>query len=111
MAHFSQLSQQTLYADYRDIIGHSLTLSITGILIGETVAALSVTLPAQSDTEPPCNVPPSQNTFPHITIWFGEGESASRANELPSLVEKREAVRLELKEPMQISGKFEFWYL
>lgn len=111
MAHFSQLSQQNILKEYSQANGKSITLTITGILIGETVAAFSVRLPEFLDGMEPLKTPPCQNAFPHITIWVGTDESASKSNDLPSMVEKSEAIKVEFAQGIDVSGTLCFWYI
>ena len=111
MAHFSQLSQQKLYSEFKHLFGHSVEVSVTAILIGETIAALSVILPEQIHSETPIDIPPSQNVYPHITVWLGAGESAVRSNDLPAMVERGEAVQVVLGEVATVSGTFAYWFI
>jgi hypothetical protein len=111
MAHFSQSSQQNILKDYSMVVGHDVTVSITGILIGETVAALSVKLPEFLGGSESCRTPACHNTFPHVTVWVGKNDSAARSNELPSMVEMGNATEVELAQSINVPGSFSFWYI
>ena len=111
MAHFSQSSQQKLREMYGHLDGHPVDVSITDLVIGETVVAFSIVIPGKSKSQPPWDIPPIQNSYPHITIWFGEGESAARSNDLPDLVERGEAIRVALDETVSVPGTFGYWYI
>ena len=109
MAHFSQISQRDILKEYSCVDGHLITISITGILISETIAAFSVTFPDfLEDTQ---SVPSCHNAFPHVTVWVGNNESAARSNNLPDMVSKNEAIRVDFTQSIEVSGKFGFWYI
>lgn len=109
MAHFSQLSQRDLLKEYSRVDGHTITISITGILMSETVAAFSVTLPEFLDDMQ--STPSCQNNFPHVTVWVGNSESAAKSNNLPDMVSKSEAIRVDFTQSIEVTGKFSFWYI
>ncbi|KAL7468445.1 hypothetical protein ACHAXS_008682 [Conticribra weissflogii] len=111
MAHFSQLSQQKIRDTYGHLEGNSVSVSVTDLIIGESVAAFSVMVPEKTDGEKPRDIPPPRNSYAHITIWFGEGESAARSNDLPSMVERGEAKRVVLSEAVQVCGKIGYWFI
>ena len=111
MAHFSQLSQQNILKEYTYADGKSVTLTITGILIGETIAAFSIRLPDYLNGTEPLAAPPCQNSFPHITVWVGNDESAAKSNDLPAMVERNEAIKVELAQCIDASGTLCFWYI
>ena len=108
MAHFSQLSQQDILKGFAHVEGRPVTVTITDILIGESIAAFRVKLPKVLDD---LRVMPScLNVFPHVTIWFGSNESAAKSNDLPAMVERKEAIQVELSH-QSIAGTFCFWYI
>jgi len=111
LAHFSQLSQLSMHTKYSHLHGHIIAITITGILIGKSVAALSVRLPEFVDDKKSCSMPSCCNSFPHITIWVGNDGNAATANNLPAMVEKRDAIRIDLVKSIEVPGKFGFWYI
>ena len=110
MAHFSQLSQQDILKGFAHVEGKPVTVTITDILISESIAAFRVKLPKFLDDMQQCATPSCLNAFPHVTIWVGSNESAAKSNELPAMVDRKEAVQVELAHQC-ITGKFCFWYI
>jgi len=58
MAHFSQLSQQKFRDTYGHLDGSSVSVSVTDLIIGETVSAFSVIVPKKTHGETPLDIPP-----------------------------------------------------
>lgn len=111
MAHFSQLSQINIFNEFNHVDGQSIMVTLTGILIGESIAAFSVRLPEYLDCKKSCATPSCQNKFPHLTVWVRSDESAAKSNDLPSMVAEGEAIRVEFRQSIDVPGKFCFWHI
>lgn len=111
MAHFSQLSQNSIVKEYSQADGQSIAVTITGMLIGESIAAFSVKLPEFLDGMESVETPPCRNAFPHTTVWVGSNESAAKSNSLPLMVENGQAVQVKFANDIVLPGKFCFWYI
>lgn len=109
LAHFRHMSQADLRSTFQPICGSIVKLSATGLLWNDRVAALAVTVAGKTDIGD--DLPPSRNSFPHITVWFQEDASAVDANLLPDLCDKGKARRVDFESPIPLEGKVLLWEL
>ena len=109
MAHYSQLPQKSMRADYGPIVGEKVKVNIKGFAWNQRVGALSVEVNAE--TESGRKVPKTQNDFPHITVWTDKGVSAAESNKLPDLLASGDAQQLVLPNVVTVPGSISFWSL
>ena len=107
LAHCRQMSQSKLRSNFTPLLGAEVELSATGLLWNESAMALAVTV--AEETQSGKNLPPSQNSFVHITVWLGEGASAVEANALPGLNATHEAQRIDFESPIPLRGVVSLW--
>lgn len=110
MAHFSQLSQEEMIGIFGPVLGHTVSVTVTGLLWNQRIAALSVDMsPTTTDTG--AQVAKPQNDFPHITLWHMEDASPSESNDLPRLLSIGEASRLIFSQTplLLLEGTISFW--
>ncbi|WCJ41062.1 tRNA ligase 1 [Euphorbia peplus] len=79
-------------------------VEFTALLFTDKMAALETLLGSVDDEKIV-----SKNTWPHVTIWTGEGVAAKDANLLPQLFAEGKASRVEISPPVTISGPLEFY--
>ena len=107
MAHFEGTDQATMRIMFGPLIGHKVVLTVKNILWSDRVAAMGIELSRQSIKGSP--LPESQNSFPHITLWFRKDTSAVEANNLPVLVDSGEAKRVDFEDSFKLTGTVSFW--
>lgn len=88
-------------AAYAPLRGTETQLQLTALLFSEKLAALEVHLTPGSVS--------SKNEWPHLTVWTGPGMQAKDANMLPQLVAAGEAKRVDLEEPVTLTGRINFY--
>jgi hypothetical protein len=109
LAHCRHVSQSELRSTFTRLLGSEVELTATALFWNERVMALAVAVP--EETKDGKTLPPSRNTFVHITVWLGEGASAVAANSLPQLHETLEAERLDFESPIPLRGAVCLWEL
>lgn len=107
LAHSSSISQSEMNVKFQNLSGCGVQLSAVAVLWSTTVMALEVAV--SSHTEEGNALPPTENKFVHITVWFQTGTKAFSANELPLLCEKGLAQRLDFNSPMPLNGIVSLW--
>jgi hypothetical protein len=107
LAHFKEVSQSEIQDTFGPLSGSQVRLCATSLLWDKHAAALTVTV--QNETECGRQVPPSRNSFVHITVWFQEGASAVKSNDLPALVESGQAHSFDFATPITIRGTISLW--
>jgi len=107
LAHFRRTPQSEFLSTFKPLSGSSVQLHATALLWSMDVMALEVSL--ARETEDGKELPPSRNSFPHITVWFQKGSSAVEANELPRLYATNSAQRVEFDTPMPLQGTISLW--
>ena len=107
LAHASRISQSEMIIKFRNLSGCGVQLSAVAVLWSATVMALEVAVSSQ--TEDGKVLPPSENKFVHITVWFQRGTKAFSANELPMLCEKGLAQRVDFNSPIALRGVVSLW--
>ena len=111
MAHYSQLSQIEMRSRFGTVVNKKVKLKVSACLFGESNIALSVVLPSTVDGEAPVPLPASQNKYPHITVWFGEGSVAADSNKLPDMVAAGTAKALQPSNEIEMDGTLTFWLI
>eukprot|EP00536_Pseudo-nitzschia_multiseries_P016245 jgi/Psemu1/320998/estExt_fgenesh1_pm.C_10540003 len=109
-----QQSSDELLSKFRHLQGRCVAVTVTGCLWSKTHAALQVHIATSSTTvgktgEDYVPIPPCENAFVHMTIWFAPGYRASGANELPGLVASGAAHRVDFVEAETLVGTLSFW--
>jgi hypothetical protein len=108
MAHFNETSQKDMRNLYGNLVGQGVELRVSAILWDERVAALEVLLPETTMGDASI-LPPSKNSFVHVTVWVQEGATAYQSNQLPSRLLTGQARRVELASPVLLLGEVSFW--
>ncbi|KAI2489557.1 hypothetical protein MHU86_25026 [Fragilaria crotonensis] len=106
LAHPSNLSQHEIRSKFDQLLGKTVSLSVTGMLWSERIAALAVKVDATSGDG--MTVPESCNDFVHITLWR-KGVQAVESNHLPALVAKGDAFEVFFEAPFVIEGTLSYW--
>jgi hypothetical protein len=120
LVHFSQTDQQSLYGTFGPLEGVRVKVRPRAILWNRRVAALAVEVDATSvPTDEGVEVgalrthaiPPSRNPFVHVTIWCSDDASSVESNDLPSLVESKQAEKVDLDDsaPLEWMGVVRLW--
>jgi Fungal tRNA ligase phosphodiesterase domain len=109
MAHFKEATQGAMRVSFGKLVGEVVEVSVTAVLWDKKVAALEVQLPAVTTNGN--DLPKSKNEFSHVTIWCEKGTKAVASNELPGLVERGEAQRVSLDQPVVLPGTVALWTL
>ena len=107
----SQLSQIEMRSRFGTVVNKKVKLKVSACLFGESNIALSVVLPSTVDGEAPVPLPASQNKYPHITVWFGEGSVAADSNKLPDMVAAGTAKALQPSNEIEMDGTLTFWLI
>ena len=107
MAHPSRASQQEMRSKFDSLIGKSVNIIVTGMLLSKRAAALAVQV--ASKTSDGIGVPRSTNDFVHVTLWRTAGCKAVESNSLPDLVADQHADNIVFKIPFEIQGTFSYW--
>lgn len=106
LAHCRSMSQSALRSTFTPHLDSTVELSADALLWNDRVMALAVTV---SDVTSEGNIlPVSVNEFVHLTVWVDNVASAVEANNLPSLVDKDEAYRLDIPS-YSLQGVVSFW--
>lgn len=103
-AHASIMPQATMSSSFQHLIGVKLQIDATALLYSEEIAAIEVEVPLDNATPRP------MNSFPHITIWCSENSEAFESNNLPEMVKRNQATKIDLEQPVRLEGVFSFWY-
>jgi len=111
MAHYSQLSQIKMRSRFDTVVDKKVKLKISACLYCDSNVALSVVPPNTVEGELPVPLPASQNKYPHITVWFGEGSVAADSNKLPHKVAAGTARAFQPSEEMAIDGRLSYWFI
>lgn len=106
LAHPARTSQRDIRSNFDALLGKTVSLSVTGMLLSARIAALSVKVDAT--TRDGISVPESCNDFVHITLWR-KGARAVESNALPSRVAAGHAVEIIFKVPFVIDGTISYW--
>ena len=125
LAHYRDMSQAGLQSIYTPYIDSSVECSTNAIYYNEHIMALAIKnnerneIMTSDGTILPISSPSSllsgsqperSDTFLHLTIWCSKGESAYKANTLPSLVKDNKAWCVEFPEQI-LQGNISFWYM
>ena len=78
------------------------------------MAALSVCVPEQNqgvgdDSARLIKIPPYQNDFSHITVWFGKNVKLVAANTLPADVKNQVAQEVIFDKHFAVEGVIKMW--
>lgn len=109
MVHFSQINQSAMRDQFEALIGCAVDVTVTGIIWNDRIAALAVEVATETVDKPGLEIPAPKNSFPHITLWHQQDVSARDSNELPGLVERGDAERIDFSDPSVIQGSISFW--
>ncbi|XP_077232996.1 tRNA ligase 1-like isoform X2 [Tasmannia lanceolata] len=94
----------TAVASYGVFLDQQVPINLTALLFSDKTAALDAQLGSINGEKIT-----SENQWPHVTIWTGEGASAKDANMLPQLLSEGKATRLDIDPPITIPGILEFY--
>ncbi|XP_048324076.2 tRNA ligase 1 isoform X1 [Ziziphus jujuba] len=94
----------TAVANYGIFLHKKVPVDLTALLFTDQVAAFEACL-GSVDGERIV----SENQWPHVTLWTGEGVAAKEANALPELLSEGKATCIEINPPVTISGILEFY--
>jgi hypothetical protein len=121
LVHFSHTDQQSLYGTFGPLEGVRAKVRPRAILWNRRAAALAVEVDATSmPTDEGAKVgasmtthsiPPSRNPFVHVTIWCRDDASSVESNDLPALVESKQAEKVDLDDsaPIEWVGVVRLW--
>jgi hypothetical protein len=130
LVHSSRTDQRSLYDTFGPLEGDRVKVRPTAILWNRRVAALAVevdttSLPRDETAEPGAStttpgstpptplptrsIPPSRNPFVHVTIWCSDDASSVESNDLPALVESKQAERVDFDGPTEWVGVVRLW--
>eukprot|EP00934_Nitzschia_sp_Nitz4_P005368 Nitzschia sp. Nitz4//scaffold13_size275219//244974//248609//NITZ4_000923-RA/size275219-augustus-gene-0.275-mRNA-1//-1//CDS//3329536161//5358//frame0 len=107
MAFWQTMVQTKMRHLFGKLIGQEVELKVVALWWNSQVSALEVQVP--STTIQGSSLPPCENSFPHITVWFAQGASARMSNDLPGQLEKGESYCFRLDEPVTLTGTVSFW--
>ena len=107
LVHRSSTSQADMRTMYGALIGAKVPLKAIALYWSDKVAALEVEVSACSTSGLP--VPPSTNTFVHITIWKLEETKSFESNNLPDLVASGSAEVVRFQQPIDLESTLSFW--
>ncbi|CAM6083091.1 unnamed protein product [Calypogeia fissa] len=90
-------------AAYGSLRGSPAPVQITSFVYSDKLCALEVLLnPGDEQTIK------SLNSWPHVTVWTGQGMKPKDANALPALVDQGQAKRINFSTPFNITGTIDF---
>ncbi|KAI4322228.1 hypothetical protein L6164_021939 [Bauhinia variegata] len=90
-------------AEYSMFEQQEVPVELTALLFSDTMAAFEA-CPGSVEGEKIV----SRNSWPHVTLWTGEGIAAKEANMLPQLLAEGKANRIDFN-PVTISGTVKFY--
>ena len=102
-------SAETLVSKFGHLQDKKVMISITGFLWSPTNAALAIKISPFTVGKDPISIPRCENSFAHITVWCTPNVKASLSNQLPILVEKGNAFRVDFSEEDLLVGNICFW--
>ncbi|KAG6543229.1 hypothetical protein Mapa_015480 [Marchantia paleacea] len=79
-------------------------VQFTALVFTDKLCALEVQLNAAGEEQ----TIKSLNSWPHVTVWTGQGMKPKDANALPALVDKGQAQRIVFPNPISITGTVDF---
>ncbi|XP_070006657.1 tRNA ligase 1-like isoform X2 [Nicotiana sylvestris] len=94
----------TAVAKYASFLDQRVPVELAALLFSEKLAALEAE-PGSVEGEK-VN---SENQWPHVTVWTGEGVAVREANTLPQLLSQGKATRIDINPPVTITGNLEFF--
>jgi hypothetical protein len=121
LVHFSHTDQQSMYGTFGPLEGVRVKVRPRAILWNRRVAALAVevdgtSMPTDDGAQMEAaltthSIPPSRNPFVHVTIWCSDDASSVESNDLPALVESKQAEKVDLDDsaPIEWMGFVRLW--
>ncbi|KAL4189279.1 hypothetical protein AMTRI_Chr08g206200 [Amborella trichopoda] len=93
----------TAVASYGEYHNKKVSADLTAFLFSDKLAAFEAHI-GSVEGETIC----SKNEWPHLTVWTGTGAAAKDANTLPKLVSEGRATRIDLDQPITVTGVLDF---
>ena len=107
LAHSASVAQTEITAKFLPLVGCRVLVSVAAVLWNSVAMALEVEVAANTDDGKA--LPPSENRFVHITVWFQTGAKALSSNELPDLFRRGLAERVHFDSLVSLNGCVSLW--